>query len=90
MTVSIVPDSRLLRPLMLGMALVAALAACKKDASEADAARQAAASAMAVSTAPVLRREMPRGLTVSGPISPVEDMQLGVEVTATCDRPLAS
>ncbi len=81
MTVSIVPDSRLLRPLMLGMALVAALAACKKDASEADAARQAAASAMAVSTAPVLRREMPRGLTVSGPISPVEDMQLGVEVT---------
>lgn len=81
MTVSTARDSRLLRPLLLALVLAAALTACKKEASEADAAKQAAAAAMAVSTAPVVSREMPRGLTVSGPVSPVEEMQLGVEVT---------
>lgn len=67
------------RVALLALALAAVLPACKKDDAEADAAKQAAA--MAVSTAPVVRREMPRGLTVSGPVAPVEDMQLGVEVT---------
>lgn len=69
------------RAVLLAFVIAAVLSACKKDDAEADAAKQAAASAMAVSTAPVLRREMPRGLTVSGPVSPVEEMQLGVEVT---------
>lgn len=79
-----VPNIARLRPYraaLLALAIATALPACKKDESEADAAKQAAASAMAVSTAPVVTREMPRALTVSGPVSPVEEMQLGVEVT---------
>jgi len=65
---------------MLALVVATAVSACKKGDAEAEAAAQAAA-AMAVSTAPVVRREMPRSLTVSGPVSPVEEMQLGVEVT---------
>ena len=80
---SVIPAVRL-RPIqvaLLGLAIAAALPACKKDEADADEGRHAAAAAMAVSTAPVVRREMPRGLTVSGPVAPVEDMQLGVEVS---------
>lgn len=81
MSVNYVVRSRSIRNALLALTLATVLPACKKDDAEADAAKQAAASAMAVSTAPVLTREMPRGLTVSGPVSPVEEMQLGVEVT---------
>ncbi|MDO5609434.1 MAG: efflux RND transporter periplasmic adaptor subunit [Pseudomonadota bacterium] len=53
------------------------LAACGKAEPEADQSN----SAQAVSVAPAIEREMARGITVSGPASPVEDMQLGVEVS---------
>ena len=81
MSVNYVVRSRSIRTALLELTLATVLPACKKDDAEADAAKQAAASAMAVSTAPVLTREMPRGLTVSGPVSTVEEMQIGVEVT---------
>lgn len=81
MSVSSLARIRPYRAALLVLALAAVLPACKRGDAEAEGAAQAAASAMAVSTAPVLRREMPRGLTVSGPVSPVEEMQLGVEVT---------
>ena len=81
MSVNYVVRSRSIRTALLALTLATVLPSCKKVDAEADAAKQAAASAMAVSTAPVLTREMPRGLTVSGPVSPVEEMQLGVEVT---------
>lgn len=63
-----------------GLALLAALtlAACKKDDAEA---APIATSAQAVSTTPVMQRELARGVTVSGPVAPVEEMQLGVEVS---------
>ena len=63
--------------LFIGAAL--ALSACKKDEAAAESGQ--GASALAVSTAPVTTRELARGLTVSGPVAPVEEMQLGVEVT---------
>ncbi len=81
MSLNYVVRSRSIRTALLALTLATVLPSCKKDDAEADADKQAAASAMAVSTAPVLTREMPRGLTVSGPVSPVEEMQLGVEVT---------
>ena len=77
MTATHVLRLRLFRAAVLAFALAAALPACKKDPAN----TQTTASAMAVSTAPVLHRQMARGLTVSGPVSPVEEMQLGVEVS---------
>ncbi|MBS0226040.1 MAG: efflux RND transporter periplasmic adaptor subunit [Proteobacteria bacterium] len=57
--------------------LVLVLPACKKD----DAATKAAEPALTVSVVPVLQKQVANGLTVSGPVSPVEEMQLGVEVS---------
>jgi len=54
------------------------IAACKRDAAQDDA---GAAGALAVTTVPATPRTMARGVTVSGAVSAVEDMQLGVEVS---------
>jgi RND family efflux transporter MFP subunit len=64
------------------LALVAALAltACSGESPDtSDAA--APSSAMAVTTAPVEMRDLARSVLVSGAVAPVEDMQLGVEVS---------
>ncbi len=58
----------------------------KKDEGAAGGSAKAAASAstasmLAVSIAPVTTRQMARGLTVSGPVAAVEEMQLGVELS---------
>ena len=59
--------------------LCLALGACGGD-DAADAAPEATAG-MAVTTAPVVRRELASGVTASGPITAVEEMQLGVELS---------
>jgi RND family efflux transporter MFP subunit len=66
------------RALLLAvLCLAAGTVACKRDAATADA---GAVGAMAVTTAPATPRTMARGVTVSGAVSAVEDMQLGVEI----------
>lgn len=59
--------------------LCAALVGCSAD----DTTDQASTvdSSMAVSTVPVVTRELASGISVSGPVSAVEEMQLGVEVS---------
>lgn len=67
---------------ILVLALVAALAltACSGESPDtSDAA--APSSAMAVTTAPVEMRDLARSVLVSGAVAPVEEMQLGVEVS---------
>jgi len=60
--------------------LCLALGACGGDDADGDATSDAKAG-MAVTTAPVVRRELASGVTASGPITPVEEMQLGVELS---------
>ncbi|MGQ4661447.1 efflux RND transporter periplasmic adaptor subunit [Lysobacter sp. F6437] len=60
--------------------LCLALVACGGDDTAEGAASDANAG-MAVTTAPVVRRELASGVTASGPITPVEEMQLGVELS---------
>lgn len=60
--------------------LALALAGCGGDDTAEGAASDANAG-MAVTTAPVVRRELASGVTASGPITPVEEMQLGVELS---------
>jgi RND family efflux transporter MFP subunit len=60
--------------------LCLALGACGGDEAADEAAADANAG-MAVTTAPVVRRELASGVTASGPITPVEEMQLGVELS---------
>ncbi len=74
----------LLRPFVLGVSLSLALTACGDDAASdtaAATAAQDASQAMAVTVAPVRMREIARGVTVSGEVAAVEEMQLGVELT---------
>ena len=59
--------------------LCLALGACGGD-DAADAPPEATAG-MAVTTVPVVRRELASGVTASGPITAVEEMQLGVELS---------
>lgn len=67
------------RALALAACLAASLAACGKSD---DGDKQAAApTGMAVSTTPVVTRPLASGISVSGPVSAVEEMQLGVEVS---------
>ena len=73
---------------VLACAVLAVGTGCKKkdDGAAANGDAKAAASApaasmLAVSTAPVSTRQMARGLTVSGPVAAVEEMQLGVELS---------
>src|SRR5690606_246158 len=60
--------------------LCLALAACGGD-DVTDNADTGASAGMAVTTAPVVRRELASGVAASGPITPVEEMQLGVELS---------
>lgn len=69
-----------MRPALLALCAAIFLAACgNKDAEGADEAP--AISAQAVGVAAVERREMASAVTVSGPVSAVEEMQLGVELS---------
>ncbi len=68
------------RAAALSAALALLLAACGQQANS-DSAEVAGSNAQAVSTTPVVQRQMANSLTVSGPASPVEEMQLGVEVS---------
>ncbi len=65
---------------LLALASLFALAACSDDAQEASQ-TAATSSAMAVTTAPVEMRDLARTVLVSGAVAPVEEMQLGVEVS---------
>jgi RND family efflux transporter MFP subunit len=67
-------------PPLLALVSLFALGACSNDAPEASQ-DAAASSAMAVTTAPVEMRELARTVLVSGAVAPVEEMQLGVEVS---------
>ena len=69
------------RPLLLVLPALFALSACGKDTTEADASAAAALAAQAVTTATAAQREMASGVSVSGPVSAVEEMQLGVELS---------
>ena len=64
--------------LLLVVCLAAGIGACKRDAAPADA---SATGALAVTTVPATPRTLARGVTVSGAVSAVEEMQLGVEVS---------
>ena len=68
------------RPLLFLLPALLALSACKKDAQGATEAT-AASAAQAVSIASAAPREIASGVTVSGPVSAVEEMQLGVELS---------
>jgi RND family efflux transporter MFP subunit len=64
------------------LALVAALALTACSGESPDTSEAAApSSAMAVTTAPVEMRDLARNVLVSGAVAPVEEMQLGVEVS---------
>jgi RND family efflux transporter MFP subunit len=66
------------RPVLLAAGLSLVLVACQGDgpsAQDADASK-----AMAVTVAPVTARSLPHGVSVSGAVAPVEEMQLGVEL----------
>lgn len=54
------------------------LPACKKTD---DATAKAAEPALTVSVTPVVQKQVANGITVSGPVSAVEEMQLGVEIS---------
>lgn len=66
--------------LALSLGLLFAAAACGKKDPAADAAKPAAA--LAVSVVRVQPQEIQRSVLVSGPVSPWEEMQLGVETGA--------
>lgn len=68
----------LLRPVLCA-GLLLALAACSAD--PAAPAADAEASTLAVTLVPVQSRALQRGITVSGPVSAYEEMQLGVEIS---------
>lgn len=61
---------------LLLAALLPLLFACRNDAETTE-----PEAALAVSVAPAQMRELASGITVSGPATPVEAMQLGVEVS---------
>ena len=65
----------------IALAFVLALAACDRNPPAADAAASNDSSAMAITTAPAAMREIARGISVSGPVAAVEEMQLGVELS---------
>ena len=70
-----------IRPVLLLLPALLALSACKKDTEGGADDAVPASAAQAVSAAPVMRREMASVVTVSGPVSAVEEMQLGVELS---------
>ncbi|GAA5002018.1 efflux RND transporter periplasmic adaptor subunit [Pseudoluteimonas lycopersici] len=67
------------RALLLVLWLAAVgITACKRDPAPTDA---GTSGALAVTTAPATPRTLAQGVTVSGAVAAVEDMQLGVEVS---------
>ncbi len=69
------------RTLLLVALASSLLVACSgEDAATAEGAN-APSAAMAVATAPVVVRALPRSVSVSGAVAAVEEMQLGVEVS---------
>ena len=58
--------------------LILAVAACGKPDEPTDA---AAPSNLAVTLVPAQLHALPRSVVVSGPVSPWEEMQLGVEIS---------
>ncbi|PJK07153.1 efflux transporter periplasmic adaptor subunit [Lysobacteraceae bacterium NML71-0210] len=69
------------RILLLATALPILLLACKPSEKAEDAANKPPVSLQAVSLAQASERELTRALVVSGPVSAVEEMQLGVELS---------
>ena len=69
------------RILLLTTALPILLLACKPSEKAEDAAHKPQVSLQAVSLAQASERELTRALVVSGPVSAVEEMQLGVELS---------
>lgn len=67
--------------LLLATALPMLLMACKPAEKAEDAANKPPVSLQAVSLAQASERELTRALVVSGPVSAVEEMQLGVELS---------
>jgi RND family efflux transporter MFP subunit len=68
----------------VGVLAVVALAACGKkapDAAEGATGAAAPASGLAVTLVPVASQRLERGLVASGPVTPWEEMQLGVELS---------
>lgn len=65
------------KPWSIALAAALTLAACGGE----DAEPATDTSAMAVTTAPVVRRELASGVAASGPVTAVEEMQLGVELS---------
>lgn len=64
--------------LLAALCLAVGTAGCKRDAAPVD---DGTAGAMAVTMVPATPRTLAQGVTVSGAVSPVEEMQLGVEVS---------
>lgn len=62
------------------LALVGVLAACGKSPAT-DAAAEAASASLAVTLVPVVERQLDRSVIASGPVSPWEEMLLGVEIS---------
>jgi RND family efflux transporter MFP subunit len=73
------------RATALGAALLCLLAGCGDKAASTDASHgqtgQAESPALAVTLAPVVAQGLERGLVASGPVTPWEEMQLGVELS---------
>lgn len=65
----------------MALACIALLAACARGSDDASTDAPAAPQGLAVSLAPVVEREVERAVVVSGPVAPVEEMQLGVEAS---------
>lgn len=78
---SIVATGMLLIPRRAGLVLVllAFLVACSRD--DADSAQPDVAQGLPVTLVPADTREVERAIVVSGPVSPWEEMQLGVELS---------
>ncbi len=72
------------RSSLLAVGLTLTLAACSRGETPADGTAPSPASpaapAMAVTLAPVVERDIARGIEISGEVAAVEEMQLGVEL----------
>lgn len=85
MDIQLAVRPRALAAALGALAIAVALAGCGKDEGEAaaqpTAAAAASASDLAVTLAPVVSQRLERGLLASGPVTPWEEMQLGVELS---------
>lgn len=74
-------SSRTASPLLLAATLTWLLVACKPADPAENTGEKSQTSLQAVSLTQVTERELTRALVVSGPVSAVEEMQLGVELS---------